>query len=578
LTHEDMVGPARAGHEVAKGENIRNTGNVTSCARNFKSHRSHGSILNQDSLQMKPLPGVVNMMKQPQYVDPRRAGGYAPSLATVVATHGPLPVRSVLTLAAGLAEALSAAHADALTHHDLSPVSVLLTADGPRLIGPGGPPPAGLGQPARDGTLDFASPEQAAVLQARPASDIYSLGAVLLYAATGNLMPHFIWHLEQLPGELRPVIERCMAADPARRPTASQLLTELTADRPAAVSEFGGWAAGTQMTGAAPTGPAPYGVWPGRGGTPAPPFPAPYGSWPAQGWPYAPSFPASAVALDPRKARRKPSRAAARIKRHAGLIAVAMLAFAVAVAGTVYVIHPWPYPVLRPAGLTADQRGTTSISLGWSNPASGPLPDKYVILRNGAVTATVPGNQDHFNDAGLAPATTYNFQIIAYRGTTRSQPSLDLRAATQTPQLSDAAFNSVFQVTEGLETNTSTATQDTVGDTWHDHWTFSSKCAVGPCDTRLSGAIDGQAFTAVLTADGNGTYSGTAPVNHYFQCSDSATGYVDSTLQIAVTASAARDSRTQWLATKLSGSVSWVVGVNPSGSCGGGSLFITVAG
>jgi len=484
------------------------------------------------------------MMENFQGRDPRGAGGYGPSLATVVAAHGPLPANSVIALAAGLAQTLSVAHAAGVLHRDINPASVLLTADGPRLIGPGQAAPAG--------PLDFTSPELTALLLAGPASDIYSLGAVLLYAATGNLMSPVAWQTEQLPGELRPVIERCVAADPARRPTASQLLTELTAARPA-TSHAGVPPAATLAAGPAPSSATEAGT---RGTR---------------------KRPSPAAGLMSRTAGLM-SRAAVPMRRPAGRIAVAALAVTAAVAGTVYVVYPRTSPVLRPAGLTAGQRGTTSISLGWSNPASGPLPDKYVILRNGAVTATVPGNQDHFNDAGLAPATTYNFQIIAYRGSARSQPSLDLRAATQTPQLSDAVFNSVFQVTEGLETNTSTATQDTVGDTWHDHWTFSSNCAVGPCDTRLSGAVDGQAFTAVLKADGNGTYSGTAPVNHYFQCSDSATGYVDSTLQIAVTASAARDSRTQWLATKLSGSVSWVVGVNPSGSCGGGSIFLTIAG
>ena len=283
----------------------------------------------------------------------------------------------------------------------------------------------------------------AALLLAGPASDIYSLGAVLLYAATGNLVSHVAGHPEQLPGELRPVIERCLAADPARRPTAAQLLTELTAARPAAaahrtaahrtaaartaaVSQVGGWPTGTKTA-----GPAPSGSWrpadprhqlgAAAFGSPQPPSATRPSRWRAEEASRAAGLRARAAGLSSRP--RLSSRAAGLIKRPAVRIAVAALAFAVAVAATVYVIHPWPSPVQRPAGLTADQRGTTSISLGWSSPASGPLPDKYVILRDGAVTATVPGNQDHFNDAGLAPATTYNFQIIAYRGTTRSQPS-----------------------------------------------------------------------------------------------------------------------------------------------------------
>ncbi len=163
-------------------------------------------------------------MEESQYPDPRRADGYGPSLAAVVAAHGPLPASSVSALAAGLAQALSAAHAAGVMHGDINPASVLLTADGPRLTGSGRPA-------AHAGPLDFTSPELAALLLAGPASDVYSLGAVLLYAATGNLMSRSAWRAEQLPGELRSIIERCLAPDPARRPTATQLLTELTAAR-----------------------------------------------------------------------------------------------------------------------------------------------------------------------------------------------------------------------------------------------------------------------------------------------------------------------------------------------------------
>ena len=249
-----------------------------------------------------------------------------------------------------------------------------------------------------------------------------------------------------------------------------------------------------------------------------------------------------------------------------------------AVAGTVYVVHPWPYPVLRPAGLTADQRGTSSISLGWSNPASGPLPDKYVILRNGAVAATVPGNVNHFTDGRLVPATTYDFRIIAYRGSAQSQPSLDLRAATRTAPLSEAVFNSDFQVTEKLTSGGSSVTGDADGDTWHDDWTFTSNCTVGPCAARLSGAIDGESFDTVLKAVGDGTYVATAPINDYYYCGNSETNHTDSTLVITVRPAAAWASKTQWEATKISGEATWDIDANPNGNCGSGTLEMSLSG
>ena len=77
-----------------------------------------------------------------------------PSLAQVVREHGSLPVDSVLTLAAGLAESLTAMHAAGVVHRDLKPSNVLLTEDGPRVID------FGFSQ-AVEGSPGFMSPEQA---------------------------------------------------------------------------------------------------------------------------------------------------------------------------------------------------------------------------------------------------------------------------------------------------------------------------------------------------------------------------------------------------------------------------------
>ena len=57
-----------------------------------------------------------------------------PSLAEAITRHGPLPPRSVLALAAGLAEGLGAIHAVGIVHRDLKPPNVLLAEDGPRVI------------------------------------------------------------------------------------------------------------------------------------------------------------------------------------------------------------------------------------------------------------------------------------------------------------------------------------------------------------------------------------------------------------------------------------------------------------
>ena len=113
-----------------------------------------------------------------------------PSLAEAVDTHGPLPEASLLALAAGLAESLNAIHAVGVVHRDLKPSNVLLAEDGPRVID------FGISRAAEStmltqaglvvGSPGFMSPEQAMGSDVGPPSDIFNLGAVLAFAATGE--------------------------------------------------------------------------------------------------------------------------------------------------------------------------------------------------------------------------------------------------------------------------------------------------------------------------------------------------------------------------------------------------------
>ena len=113
-----------------------------------------------------------------------------PSLAVVVAYRGPLPAASVLALAAGLAEGLAAIHASGVVHRDLKPANVLLAEDGPRLIDFGISRSLEAVALTRTGIVvgspGFMSPEQADGREVGPPSDIFSLGAVLAFAATGK--------------------------------------------------------------------------------------------------------------------------------------------------------------------------------------------------------------------------------------------------------------------------------------------------------------------------------------------------------------------------------------------------------
>ena len=172
-----------------------------------------------------------------------------PSLAEAVDTHGPLPETSLLALAAGLAESLNAIHAAGVVHRDLKPSNVLLAEDGPRVID------FGISRAAEStmltqaglvvGSPGFMSPEQATGYEVGPPSDIFNLGAVLAFAATGEgpfgtgttaallyRVVHGTPSLDGVPPTVRPLIEHCLAKDPGQRPTAGGLLADVGALQP----------------------------------------------------------------------------------------------------------------------------------------------------------------------------------------------------------------------------------------------------------------------------------------------------------------------------------------------------------
>ncbi len=173
------------------------------------------------------------------------------SLADAVASRGPLPVASVQYLAAGLAEGLGAIHAAGLVHRDLKPSNVLLASDGPRIIDFGisramdatGLTMSGLVV----GSPGFMAPEQAEGGAVGPASDIFSLGALLAFSATGEgpfgegTTPALLYRVvhgtpstARLPGPVRPLIEQCLSKDPQQRPTSEQILDRLGVSAPTA--------------------------------------------------------------------------------------------------------------------------------------------------------------------------------------------------------------------------------------------------------------------------------------------------------------------------------------------------------
>ncbi|MEU7211265.1 serine/threonine-protein kinase [Streptomyces sp. NPDC044989] len=177
------------------------------------------------------------------------ATGYVagPSLQQVVGhDHGALPERSVRTLGAGLAHALQDIHAAGIVHRDLKPSNVLVTIDGPRVIDfgiaraletvtDGGVTRTG----ALVGSPGFMAPEQVRGDRVTPACDVFCLGSVLAYAATGNLpfgsansgVHALMFRIAQeepdltgVPEGIADLVRDCLRKDPAARPGLAEVL------------------------------------------------------------------------------------------------------------------------------------------------------------------------------------------------------------------------------------------------------------------------------------------------------------------------------------------------------------------
>jgi hypothetical protein len=395
-----------------------------------------------------------------------------PSLADAVESYGPLPVTSVLTLAAGLAEGLQAVHAAGLVHRDLKPSNVLLADDGPRVIDFGISRAVEASVLTQSGTVmgspGYMSPEQAEGGTVGPASDVFSLGAVLTFAATGQCpfgtgstaaliyrVVHGQPDTARVPGQIRPLVERCLAKDPGQRPQPGDLLAELGAGQlaadwlPTALTEVlgqyaptgiaGTWAAGppgTRTDSSAPGGaPSPADDAGGQQTVTAAPSRRPPTEAGAQAQPAA------------RDRRPPPRRIRGRTILIAALAIIALLAGGIAALVST---HPGGQAVLPPGKYLVDRKigtqdgllitlanvqiasnGPTTFNLALTNETSGsfllrcssttPLPSEYTVrLSDGQVNhalATTCTDNPAWQVTNVEPG-----QTIAYFATFRNNP------------------------------------------------------------------------------------------------------------------------------------------------------------
>jgi hypothetical protein len=232
------------------------------------------------------------------------------------------------------------------------------------------------------------------------------------------------------------------------------------------------------------------------------------------------------------------------------LFTLAALVVVLGLAAGLVVWAPWVHPpVLRPAGLAAGPATANSISFRWSPPPTGPLPDGYLVLRGDTVAGSVAGSATSYQQAGLTPATRYQYQVLAVRGGKRSPPSAVLTVSTFTPPISQARVQGTWLVTVTYLQRVFGRPSETLT------WDIIPACAEGPCDALLQATTsDEHSFSVKLTRAG-AVYRGPTVVS-FTACGTNGNVIPNpTTLTIQVHATAAAGQAQVWAATALAGTM-----------------------
>ena len=262
-----------------------------------------------------------------------------------------------------------------------------------------------------------------------------------------------------------------------------------------------------------------------------------------------PSAGFAAAARPVRVAAQDPGDRGPRSRRRWPVITFVAVVVVAGLAAGLVAWAPWtPPPVLRPAGLVVGPATANSVSFRWSPPATGPLPDKYLILGNGTVAGTVAGTVTSYRQAGLTPASAYQYHLVAVRGGKRSPPSAPLAVRTLTPPISQARLQGPWDIRAKFIHSVRRSRN------WRLVMDFLPACTAGACDATLHVTQGRFSFTMKLARAG-ARYQGQA-LAHYYRCGPAGNSIPDpTTLRIRIRVTAAAGEGQAWVATSVAGTM-----------------------
>ena len=244
-----------------------------------------------------------------------------------------------------------------------------------------------------------------------------------------------------------------------------------------------------------------------------------------------------------------PATVAPRRRRRWAVSTVAAVVVVASLTAAVVVWAPWTAPpVLRPAGLVPGLSTADTIAFRWSNPRTGPLPDRYLILGNGTVAGSVAGTVTSYRQARLTPATAYQYRVVAVRGGKRSPQSAALAVRTLTPPLSQARLQGPWTVYVRYIRGAPGGRNGSL------FLQFSPVCAASACDVTVHVKEGRHAYNMTLTRVG-AVYQGHAAVD-FIRCGPASNSIPDpATLKFRVRVTAAAGQSQVWAATSLAGTL-----------------------